>query len=245
MRNILTCLLALGILSGCDIIDMPKNAGAAPPPPDGGTVTRRVLIEDCTGMLCNNCPAAADIGQGLEDYYNVNGTRVILVSISMLTSYSAPQPPIGDGIFDTDFRTPAGTEYESTFQIGGLPTGLISRKPSSNSIRVNASNWSSAVAQIIDLPPEMDLWFDSLNYNSATNVVTATVKAAVLTPITAPRNLTVYLTEDHVIDWQIDNRLPAGQDHIPNYDHRHVLRDNLNGTWGDVLIPASAQPGDT
>ena len=39
--------------------------------------------------------------------------------------------------------------------------------------------------------------------------------------------------------------MPAGQDHVPDYDPRHVLRDNLNGTWGDVIIPTSAQPGDT
>jgi hypothetical protein len=101
------------------------------------------------------------------------------------------------------------------------------------------------VAQLIDLPASIDLWFDTLSYNSATDMVSATVKAAVLNAIPAPQNLTIYLTEDHIIDWQEDGSQPLGQQDIENYEHRHVLRAALNSPWGEAFISADAQPGDT
>jgi hypothetical protein len=51
-------------------------------------------------------------------------------------------------------------------------------------------------------------------------------------------NLTVQLIEDHVIDFQYN--AAATPPDIPEYDHRHVLRDNLNGTWGEPLVTGSA-----
>lgn len=240
MRTLLSSLLALALLSGCDIIDSPKGEQSGPVGPTSG-VTRRVLLEDCTGARCNNCPEAADIAEDLQEFYNTNEERLIVVDINMVAQYAAPLPPN----YTTDFRTPAGDEYAIHYDMAtlGLPRGLINRMPYGGVIGISKGNWSSAVAAVIDLPPDMDLWFDSFNFNSATNVVTTTVKVAVINAINGPHNLTVYLTEDHVIDWQEDHRVP-GTD-VPNYDHRHVLRDNLNGTWGDVIIPTSAQPGDT
>ncbi len=242
MRTLITFLLALALLSGCDIIDMPQNDNAHPVNPVTG-LTRRVLLEDCTGARCPNCPTAADLAESIQNFYNTNEERVIVVDINMVAQFSAPLAPD----YTTDFRTPAGDEYATHYNLSviGLPSGLINRMPYGGVVPQGAGSWSSAVAAVIDLPPDMDVWFDSFNFNSATNVVTTTVKVAVINAINGPHNLTVYLTEDHVIDWQEDVRLPLGQQNVPDYDHRHVLRDNLNGTWGDVIIPTSAQPGDT
>lgn len=240
MRTLLSSLLALALLSGCDIINAPKGDSAQPVNPVAG-VTRRVLLEDCTGARCSNCPQAAVIAADLQTLYNQNEDRVIVVAIHMVPQYAEPLPPN----YTTDFRTPAGNEYALHYDMAalGLPRGLINRKPYNGSPAIARSNWSSAVAQVIDLPPDMDLWFDSFNFNIATNEVTTSVKVAVINAINGPHNLTVYLTEDHVIDWQMNNLMNPPD--VPNYDHRHVLRDNLNGTWGDVIIPSSAQPGDT
>lgn len=242
LRNsVIPSLLAFVMLSGCDIIDLPKGESAAPTPPGGSTVTRKVLLEDCTGHLCNNCPEAADIAEGLKGVY---GDRLVIVAVHMMTSFAAPQAPIGDGIFDDDFRTPAGNEYESIFNINSLPKGLINRTPYGGVKPISRSNWGSAVAQLIDLPASVDLWIDSLNYNNGANTVTATVKAAVLSGIPAPQNLTIYLTESHIIGWQIDNRVQPDPN-VPNYEFNHVLRGALNSPWGEAFIPADAQPGDT
>jgi hypothetical protein len=240
MRTLLSSLLALALLTGCDIVDLPKGEQAGPVPISG--VTRRVLLEDCTGHLCPNCPEAAEIAEQLKDVY---GDRLVIVAMHMSTTFAAPQAPIGDGIYDDDFRTLAGNQYESMFQVDGLPKGLIDRTPYSNLIPIPRLSWSSAVAQLIDQPANIDLWIDSLSYNSGTNTVTATVYAAILNAIPGPQNLTIYLTESHIIGWQEDNRLPAGQQNIPDYEFNHVLRGALNNPLGETFIPAEAQVGDT
>ena len=234
MRITLLSLFAIGLLSGCDIVDMPRGGADGPTLPGDDSVTRNVLLEDCTGHLCNNCPEAAEIAQGLKDVY---GDRLVVVGVHMVESFAGPVSPD----YTTDFRTPAGNAYEQTFQISALPMGLISRKPFNNSIRVSRGNWSSAVAQLINTPANMDIWIDPLTYDN--NIVSGTVKVAILNTITSPQNLTIYLTEDHVIDWQLNNQ--ATPPDVPDYDHRHVLRSALNSPWGESLITGGAQVGDT
>lgn len=242
MRNyILPSFLALGLLTGCDIISAPKGDRTGPTGPGAG-VTRRVLLEDCTGHLCNNCPAAADIAEDLKDVY---GDRLVIVAVHLSTTFAAPQPPLGDGIFDDDFRTEAGNAYEQQFSIDGLPKGMINRTPYNSPFApMNKDNWGSALAQLIDLPASVDLWIDTLSYNTGTHTITATVKAAVLSALPAPQNLTIYLTESHIIGWQIDNRVQPDPN-VPDYEFNHVLRGALNSPWGQSFLSQDAQVGDT
>lgn len=236
---IIPCVLALGLLSGCDIINAPKSDIAGPVSPGSG-VTRNVLLEDCTGHLCTNCPAAAQIAEDLKVTY---GERLVLVAVHMSSTFAAPVAPFDDGEYDADFRTPAGDAYETQFNVNGLPKGMINRTPYNSLIPLHRNNWGSAVAQLIDQPADIDLWFESLNYTSTT--VTATVKAAILHPVPAAQNLTIYLTEDHITGWQKDGRFPPGQQDVDNFDFRHVLRSALNSPWGEAFISADAQAGDT
>lgn len=235
-------LLFAGVLlsSGCDFVDLPKGDQAAPAPPPSGTVTRRVLLEDCTGHTCNNCPDAARIAQTLKGIY---GDDLVLISVHMTETFAAPVLPLGDDYYDTDFRTPEGNQYEQTFQIAALPTGLVSRKPWNNNIRVSRFSWASAVPALLGTPADMDVWVDSLHYDSNTHQVHAVVKVACLNAITGDHSLTVSLTEDHVIDWQTD--AAANPPDVQNYEHHDVLRGNLNGTWGEAVITGSAAAGDT
>lgn len=238
MRTLLSALLAVALLSGCDIISEPKNGQAGPINPDGDNVARRVLLEDCTGHLCSNCPQAAELADQLKAVY---GDRLVVVAVHMKPNFAGPVSPN----YTTDFRTDAGNAYDQQFTIPGLPAGLIDRKPYDGAMAIGTGSWSSAVAQQMDLPPTVDLRFDGLSYSSATNMVTATVKAIVLNTLPAPQNLTIYLTESHIIDWQEDNRLPFGQQDISDYEFNHVLRGALNSPFGQAFIPGDAQPGDT
>ncbi|MBS1942626.1 MAG: Omp28 family outer membrane lipoprotein [Bacteroidetes bacterium] len=236
MRASLASLLLIASFASCDFVDLPKGQNAAPIPPGGNTVTRNVLLEDCTGHLCNNCPSAAQIAAQLKATY---GDRLVVVGVHMLDNFAAPQAPN----YLTDFRTPAGNDYEQTFNITALPIGLVNRKTINNSIRVSRYSWSTAVADMIDQEADVDLRIDSLHFDAGTNTISGHVTAIVLHPISTPHNLTLYLTEDHVIDWQLDNQ--ATPPDVPNYDHRHVLRGALNGSWGEAFLNAGAQPGDT
>jgi hypothetical protein len=235
MHKFLLHVLLIASLGSCDIVNAPKGESAAPVAP-GGSVTRNVLLEDCTGHLCNNCPAAAQIAAQLKNTY---GDRLVVVGVHMLDNFAAPQSPN----YTTDFRTPAGNAYKDQFDITALPIGLVNRKVINNSIRVSRYSWSTAVASMIDQEADVDLHIDTLQYDASAGLISGEVSAVLLHPITTAYNLTLYLTEDHVIDWQLDNQ--ATPPDVPDYDHRHVLRGALNGSWGEAFLTTGMQVGDT
>lgn len=240
MRVAILTIICTVALLGCDYVDdpvAPSGGGNG----GGGTVKRRALLEEFTGHRCNTCPAAHAVAANLATAF---GNELIVVGVHATDFFAAPlNPPAPNGAYSTDFRTPAGSAYATAFSISFLPTGLVSRKPFNSSITISSGNWSSAIADIVAQDAACDIWFSSLTHNAGANTVSAEVKVAVLAPISGDHNLTVYLTEDHVIDWQL-NSLVSPPD-VPDYDHRHVLRTNLNGTWGESAITGSAQAGDT
>ena len=232
--------LAVSLLLGCDYVDQPLDTGNGGNGGGGDDVVRRVLLEDITGHLCNNCPAAAQIAAQLQGVYG--SEELVVVAIHAGDYFSGPaNPPNGDGSYSTNFQTVAGNEYADTWSISFLPTGMVSRRLFNNSITLSESAWGSAVAEIIGEPADLEIWFESLDYQGGS--IETTVKVAVLNDLAGDHNLTVYLTEDHIIDWQYDNQ--ASPPNVPDYEHRHVLRDNLNGTWGEVAVSGAASAGDT
>ncbi len=228
------------LLAGCDQIDEPIPPGTPGSGPVDGSVRRRVLLEDFTGHRCNNCPAAASTAQSLQQLY---GGDVVVVGVHVTEDFAAPQPG-PNGSYTTDFRTPAGDVYEEAFNIFWLPAGMVNRKVFNSSQLLSHTAWSSAVSEMIGQEAAFDIWFDAIEHNATSNTLNASVKIAVLEPVTGEHALTVYLTEDHVIDWQYDAQSEPDPD-VPDYDHRHVLRTNLNGAWGDQIIATQAAAGDT
>lgn len=244
-------LLLTAALAGCDQISDPTPPGlngtgggegfaitvdttatnAALPSP-----TRKVLLEDITGHRCNNCPRAARIAQALQD--DVHGGDLVLVGVHA-GGFALPYPPVGDGEYDSDHRTEAGIAYQETFQVAFFPAGMVNRKPYQGSRVVSEGSWASAVADIIDEPAPVKLWLDTIVVEEGT--VSTVVKLHLAQNIQGSHNLVVYLTEDHVIDWQLDAE--ASPSDVPDYDHRHMLRANLNGTWGTPVINGSAPAG--
>lgn len=243
MRTLPLFFLAATLgLASCDYVDDPtppntdNNGGGG----GGGTeeVTRKVLLEDITGHRCPNCPRAARVAQELKD--NVHGDDLVLVAIHA-GFFANPFPPLGDGQYDTDHRTEAGTAYNTAYGPQSYPIGLISRKPFNGSILVNDGSWGSAVADIIGTPSPFKLEVDTIIVNGGT--VTTEIDLELQEAVTGNYNLVVYLVEDRVIDWQYDSESTPPD--IPNYEHRHILRGNLNGTWGAPAIVDGGTAGQT
>ena len=124
-RTLAALLLALSLIA-CDQVEQPYESVQDGGGGSGDAVVRKVLLEDMTGHRCNNCPAAAAQATALQA---IHGEDLVVIAVHCVNGFSAPQNPIGDGILDSDHRTPEGTAYESAFGITFLPTGLISRRP--------------------------------------------------------------------------------------------------------------------
>lgn len=246
MKDVLlpSILFALALV-GCDIVDNPIPPGGSNQVEFTCTdtlplnTTRRVLLEDFNGFRCTNCPTATDIALGLGA---LHGEELVLVGIHVLQSFAGTVPPD----FTTEFRTDAGNIYAQDFGISFLPVGPVSRKPYNSFLLLDATDWAGAVDAIIGEPADMDVQLACFNFDENTNEVSVTARVIALNDVTGDHNLVIYLTEDHVIDWQLDVRVtdpPSGA--VSDYDHRHVLRGNLNGAYGDPAVTGTLAAGDT
>ncbi len=227
-------LFAMATLASCDYVEFPDNTGTGGgPTPDGPA--RKVLLEDLTGHTCINCPAATDVALGLQTIY---GDALILVGVHC-TAFAEPVAPP----YDNDYRTIAGEEYINTYGVSGLPAGFVNRREFNNSIIVGEGNWGSAVADIINTPADLEVLFDTVTFDTGTNTVNMTLQVVPVNDLTGDHNLTIYLTEDSVVSAQLDSRVSPPD--VLDYVHRHMLRGNVNGTWGEPVISGSAAAGDT
>jgi thiol-disulfide isomerase/thioredoxin len=236
MRLGLALFLTSVALASCDRVNEPVVPDNMVP--DTSTVLRRTILEEFTGHNCAPCPEAATLAQDLVEAFQ--GQAILVgMHVGLLAS---PQNN-SNGQLNTDFRTAAGTDYFGDF--GGVvtPSGMVGRVPYGGSRVMGPDNWGAALALALAKPAKMDLWFSALEHETAAQTITAELKLRVVNELgDSAYRLVVYLVEDSIVDWQN----VEGQGIIPNYLHRHVLRDNLNGnlgTYGVELI--DAVPGDT
>ena len=95
---------------------------------------RKVLIEEFTGHTCSNCPQGAAQLQNLITTY---GNQIVPMGIHSDATFCDPRINLdgtpayfvgGVPAFFTDFRTPDGDLYRTTFGVSGIPKGLVSRR---------------------------------------------------------------------------------------------------------------------
>lgn len=232
ISTIATCLALL--VSSCDFVTIPEE-GPAPAPTDSTTVQRKVLLEDYTGHKCTACPAAAVTANSIVA---ANGENVIVIGVH--AGFFANAMTTGTQYL-ADFKTTAGTAYDTYFGISAVanPNGLINRKDytasTTNHIK-SPGTWATEVAIELAKPAMVKLEIAN-NYNAGTRVLTCDINSTFLydTLTGGPYKLIVAVIQDSIIADQLD----AGV-YVPNYVHRHVLRDNMNGSWGDNLVNAGS-----
>ncbi len=198
---------------------------------------RNVLIEDYTGHLCTNCPAAAEDASSLEEN---NAGRVFVASI-----HASPDgffQRVESPEFTTDFTTDAGTTYTTAMpNFEGNPSGTVNRidQASGNSVWYSPTDWSVATALALTSELEVNMQLQH-NYFSSTNSIFVHTETELLTELEGTFNLVLYLIRDTVISPQ-EMLPPAGVEE--EYHHHSVLTDNINGTWGTQILNGTAFAG--
>jgi len=214
MKNIITLLSFILIITSCDVVEGPYEIDTGGvTPTDTNTYVKKILIEDFTGHTCPNCPSAA---RELEAIHNLYGNQIIGVAIHVSTGFAAPW--IGAGKFEYDFRTKWGTDWDDFFDISnsGLPRGMVNRMGYPNNHKLGKNEWLSAV--ITELEKEIDF---GINITGDYGVIT--IDTEILNNTNGDYNLVVCLTESNIINWQKD-----GQVDNESYIHNHVLRSVLS-----------------
>ncbi len=209
---------------------------------------KKVLVEDYTGHLCGNCPAAGlMLNNTLRGIY---GDKFIVVSVhagffAHPCGSSAPCPgaaaPVG--AFATDFTNATSNAWEAQFAVSaqGNPNGTVDRIDFGTPTFVKADNqWSSLIQSQSLLPCDFKIRiinkFDSTNFELKTAVQTT-----FLSNKTGEYKLQLVLVEDSIIDWQ------EWYGHTPIYEpsfvHRDVLRAGINSDFGQLISTGAVTSG--
>jgi hypothetical protein len=228
MNRIIKCKLPLLaivflniiLLASCDVIDSENRVV----PGDFYTVdeSKTVLLEDFTGVYCNNCPTAAATAQTIKETLK---EQLIIVSVHA-GPFATPVPNT------QDFRTEAGTEYQKRFYPANnsYPAGMVSRTDfDGNVISTDFSKWytyiTERILQVFPMILKLSLK-TSYDANEQNCTVESTIEA--LSPVAGEIKLQLWLTESHIISPQLSKT-----GFISDYEHNHVLRDAVNGVWGE------------
>ena len=205
-------------------------------PPDTTPNIYRILMEEYTGHLCGNGPAADSI------LYNSIVPRYgdTIITIGVHAGIFADTCPVGlacggnpAGSFTEDFRTLDGDNWNTFFSITAYPEAMINRKDYPLGNQGKTTNvWNSQIANIIQNAPKVKIRVHA-EYNPITRQLNTYSETNFLARLSGNYKLNVILTEDSIISWQVHNGAVIVYD--STYIHRDVMRGSLNGPFGEQV----------
>lgn len=226
LLNIIAFVFALVAFVSCDVI--PENDRYIEVEDQGGERVQRLLIEEFTGHKCVNCPDGAAIVHEIQEYYP---GRVVVVGIhaGMLAT------PTGE-FAKQNFMTADGTKYYNEFGVQGNPAALLNREHFAGedwAVRTK-EKWMTYAISELGKEPVCEV-LPTVTYNAETRELTVETEVEAYENMPADLNLQVQIVEN-VIGMQ----LKSGDVIDEEYEHNHVFRTSVNGTWGEAIesLPA-------
>ena len=191
-------------------------------------VKKNVLIEDISGVRCNNCPKAADIAHDIQDKYP-NRIAVLTLHSNRYGPFTAPYPESKD-----TFNTVEATEIVSNLigEPSGLPAGAIDRKVfagKTSKINQQYETWESQVVEQLALTPKADLELELIKQQG--REIIANVKATFLAEDPSATYLSVFIVESHIKSKQ---KMPDNT-YDKDYLHNSILRKAVTNYAGVKL----------
>ncbi|MBC8045733.1 MAG: Omp28-related outer membrane protein [Fimbriimonadaceae bacterium] len=186
---------------------------------------RVVLLEDFTGQLCPNCPAAHEIIADIVDEHGDNVANIAMYNYFADES-SQLAYVIDEAIELGDYLGP----------IIGWPIGAVNRKDFGSGILQPKELYSTYTDSELLITPSCNISM-TYGYNFTTRKLNVFVTVKYLDTITTVNHLSVAICENGIIDFQHDE---LGE--IPDYTHNHVLRKMLTLATGTELS-ATNEPG--
>lgn len=188
------------------------------------SLVRRVVVEELTGVRCPNCPEGTATLVGLGDLYH---EQLIVVSIHAAVGYDQPYAES-----KYDFRTADGTAMANFIGAAqGFPSAAVNRRivPPETEAYLPRTAWAGIISEELTEVPQVDLKVHN-TYTESTRKLDIDVDLNPTTDLSGEHRLTILITQDSIVDYQKVNLAK-----VPNYVHRHVLRDILTQPTGDII----------
>lgn len=257
--KLFTLIFSLLTLSSCDkepdpIIAIPSDnekiiqyfpgfSGDYDLNPEFGTNTntdRQILIEDYTGHLCANCPAAAVVAKGIEDKYpgiaHVVSVHQGPIGSNFQNPYSSNNPKYPH--YSTDFRTDIGIESVSVMSdIIGNPAGMISRTATGdtgNPLKIwnhIPNSWEGVVDGLVASNDNVVNVQLIHNFYPETKGLFVHYQVEALSNLDENTKIIVWVIEKEVV---ADQLYPSGvEDEF--YKHHNVLSGGVTSAFGESI----------
>lgn len=201
---------------------------------------RKVFLEDYTGHTCGNCPAAAVVAENLYKQYK-DTVVVIAVHAGWFARTNSTYPTSHTTTVGNDWDGAAGFNISAV----GNPNGMVNRKayPGFSLIQKETA-WPAcvALAKKDDFITKLNL---TSNYDPAKRALNVDAKITFMKAYANEVKLNLVLMEDSVIGRQKDYSIAPLPDLVEGYVFMHMLRDAVNGSWGDVVKTGASSVNDT
>jgi len=240
-RIVFLVAVAAGIVA-CDKVEKPYQIKSVEvgidtpsfPALEAGSVVQKYLFEDYTGHLCTNCPDGARI---LKELKAAMGDTLIVMAVHAGVDAMVKPNPSEKGCsygYAADYRTPAGNEYASTFNVKVNPSGMLNRtKFKGNPVLEGTTDWASSLNSIERKPPTICIQIIPIYSKDMAYVF---VKTTLLADMPNKLRLCAVLAESGIIAPQKNGKPSIGDiPDICDYEHNHVLRTAITSAWGDAV----------
>jgi thiol-disulfide isomerase/thioredoxin len=234
-----------GIIISCDKVKEPYmkevDVSDCPVPvfPDTAVSKKTVLIEEFTGHLCPNCPTGAHVIDQIQQAY---GNRVIVLKIHA-DQFAEPE----NGNFSLDLRAgDHGDELYTHFGTLGEPCSMFNRKKidGTNIGYYSTTTWQNNVTNVLAMEPVLNMQIIN-DYDPTTRKLCSHIKTKFLNTNSQNLKIAVWIAEDSIRGYQINNNATLGPDPIPDYVFMDVMRDEFVGTYGEIFTSGSVAKDST
>ena len=187
-----------------------------------------VLLEDYTGMQCVNCPEAASI---IDNIHHTYGDQFIAVGLHPTSGPYQKPMPIAQGSKELlDLSSADADAYYKKYSVKAFPTAMIDRSTFDGSkLLDNKDKWSSYVFNKMEETTPINISMAS-TYDAATRTVTLATDIAFFESVAEELYLQLWVIENGIIGPQVTAKGINWE-----YEHNHVLRSAINGTWGQSI----------
>lgn len=197
------------------------------------SASRCVLVEEFSGQLCVNCPAASEFLETIQDNYNAD--TVIVVSLHAGQSIQlAIGKEMGEAMGVEGLATDFGEQLFSNYGLQSEPNAVIDRR----SGVVSQPQWLTTIVNSLRREATEALQL-STSYDASTRQLTVNVLGRSSRESGFAGNVHLWLTEDSIVSVQ---RLESG-----GYDFEHVFNNIFRTSatpmeGSPVTIPYANEP---